>query len=91
MKSMKQPINPNSVEWSIAFNLGYWSAISIYYRGSSACRTEWAQACGARHVAVSLARAALRGMSVTRRRAFSALVKSAFASTGQWRKDLAAA
>ncbi len=73
----------NSIEWIIAVDLGYWSAVCL-----STGATEMGRGC--RYICICHARAVLRGASRPKRRAFGAAVKSSLARSITWRRKIAA-
>lgn len=85
-------LNPASLEWKIAFDLGYWRAVYINdVREWSDIPRIADQARYRSAAVVDLARRAVAGMSRAKRRAFGAAVKSSFQSTLEWKRNLSAA
>ena len=79
-------LNPNSLEWRISFDLGYWRA--IYVADLAAYPASYQMHACARHrseAVASIAREATRNMSRARRRAFGAQIRSTFRQTLQWK------
>lgn len=90
MKS--ETIRHNSLDWRIAFDLGYWRAVYLADRRTYPASSEM-HAC-ARHrseAVAGIAREAVKHMSRARRRAFGATINSALNSTLAWKGQLRAA
>lgn len=84
-------LNPASLEWKIAFDLGYWRAI---YLADRARFSDPAFSLSAKHRSLAvadIAREAAKGMSRAKRRAFGAQIRSAFNSTLEWKRGIRAA
>lgn len=83
-------LNPNSLEWRIAFDLGYWRGIRIADRSRYPAASEMHT--GPRFRAeCEYAREAVKRMSRARRRAFGAQIRSTLQRTLQWKGHSSAA
>lgn len=78
-------LNPNSIEWNVAFKLGYWRGLKLHYRSRG---EEDLYSAGHASAYVSLARMVVAKLSAARRRAFGATVRSALRQTLEYRRRL---
>lgn len=84
--SFTATLEPCSIERTVAFQLGYWRALVMHYRGRG-----YGDAYSAGHADayVKLARMVVAKLSKAKRKAFGAVVRSALRETLDYRKRLA--